>query len=398
MNKALLNKEVQEFLEENYKEDISKILFRGSHFSEVSPQELGVQLKGKKRAEKKLPTWFKTRNIIYPPNINLEQTSSEVTAEYKASLVGGKSLVDLTGGFGIDDYYFSKKLERVVHCELNKELSEIAAHNFEVLDAVNIKVEEGDGLNFLKNSSEKFDWIYVDPSRRDDIGGRVFFLEDCLPNVPENLELIWKKTDQLLIKTSPLLDLQAGKRALDNVQEIHVVAVNNEVKELLWVSKKTFSGPVKIKAVNFRKGKIQTYENFAEADADLSFGHPGHFLYEPNAALMKSGLADALAKELDLVKLHPNSQLYTSHKRKKYFGRTFKVIEVVPFKKKTLKKHLDFSEAHITTRNFPESVDSLRKMLKLKDGGENYLFFTTLSDEKRVMLVCRKVSITPAED
>ena len=390
MNKALLNKEVQEFLEENYKEDISKILFRGSPFPEVSPQELGVQLNGKKRAEKKLPTWFRNRNILYPPNVNLEQTSSEAAAEYKASLVSGKNLVDLTGGFGIDDFYFSKRMSGVVHCELNEEISEIAAHNFTILNVDNVEVVKGDGLEFLKNSSEKFDWCYIDPSRRDDAGGRVFFLEDCLPDVPGNLELIWKKTDHLLVKTSPLLDLQAGLKSLNHVYEIHVVAVNNEVKELLWVSKKGFSGPVKVKAVNLRKERMQIYQNFAEASKDVPIGPPGKFLYEPNAALMKSGLADVMARELGMVKLHPNSHLFTSEDKKEFFGRSFGIIEIVPFKKKLLKKHLNFSEAHITTRNFPEKVASLRKMLKLKDGGDIYLFFTTLSEEEKVVIICRK--------
>lgn len=385
-------------MEENYKEDISKILFRGSPFSEVSVQELGVQLNGKRRAEKKLPTWFKTGNILYPPNLNLEQTSSEATAKYKASLVDGEKLLDITGGFGIDDYYFSKKVKKVVHCEHEDELSNLAAHNFKTLEADNIEVVKGDGLEILQNSSEKFDWIYVDPSRRDDSGGRVFFLEDCLPNLPENLDLIWKHTENLMVKTSPLLDLSAGIRALKNVKEIHVIALKNEVKELIWVSKKGFSGPVLVKAVDIKAEKVETYEKIAKASTNVPYGPPGGYLYEPNAALMKSGLADTLAKELGLVKLHPNSQLYSSNDKKKYFGRIFRIVEVVPYKKKLVKKKLTFSEANITTRNFPQSVDSLRKNLKLKDGGENYLFFTTLAEQQKVVLICKKEKFTPTED
>ena len=221
MNRSLLHKEVQEFLEENYRKEVSKIVFKGSPFPGVSEQELAVQLTGKKKAEKKLPTWFTTRNIIYPPTLNLEQTSSEKTARYKASLMAGDTIVDVTGGFGIDSYFFSKEFKKVVHCELNEELSEVAAHNFGVLEAKNIESYVGDGIEFLENSSEKFDWIYIDPSRRDDAGGRVFQLSDCLPNVPEHLDLLLKKGDNILIKTSPLLDLKAGLREL-RLSLIHI--------------------------------------------------------------------------------------------------------------------------------------------------------------------------------
>lgn len=391
MNKALLHTEVQDFLEENYKEDVSKIVFKGSPFPEVSPQELAVQLTGKKKAEKKLPTWFHTRGIIYPPTLNLEQTSSEKTASYKASLMNGRSIIDITGGFGIDSYFFSKKFDKVVHCELNEELSEMAAHNFKMLGSKNIETYSGDGIDYLKNTTEVFDWIYIDPSRRDEAGGRVFHLSDCLPDVPEHLELLWEKGKNILIKTSPLLDLQAGIRELKNIQEIHVVAVENEVKELLWLLKKNTSEAIRVKTLNFRKKGDQVYENSLNNHESIDLSAPLSYLYEPNAAIMKSGLYDALGKELGLEKLHFNTHLFTSDTLVDYPGRRFKVLEILPYKKKKIKAALKTDKAHVSTRNFPESVAALRKQFKLKDGGETYLFFTTSLNDEKILLVCEKV-------
>ncbi|MCX2837097.1 class I SAM-dependent methyltransferase [Salinimicrobium sp. MT39] len=364
--------------------------FRGSPFEGISTQELLVQLSGKKRAEKKLPLWFKTRGIIYPPNLNLEQTSSEVTAQHKASLVAGTSLADLTGGFGIDSYYFSEKIDKVRHFELNLELQKIAAHNFEILGAKNVISEARDSLDFLKNTSEKFDWLYIDPSRRDEAGGRVFFLSDCLPNVPENLELLQERAGSILIKTSPLLDLQAGLNELQNVQEIHIVAVENDVKELLWILKQNTSESITIKTVNFQKKEKQVFTSTFDNDLPEVYSMPEAYLYEPNAAIMKSGLFGALGNALRLEKLHPNTQLYTSKEPVDFPGRRFKITQILPFRKKQLKKDLQLKKANITTRNFPESVAELRKILKIKEGGDAYLFFTTLQNEEKVVLVCQK--------
>ncbi|WZL88950.1 class I SAM-dependent methyltransferase [Salinimicrobium sp. 3283s] len=364
--------------------------FRGSPFEDLSTQELLVQLSGKKRAEKKLPLWFKTRGIIYPPNLNLEQTSSEVTAQYKASLVAGTSLADITGGFGIDSHYFSEKIDKVWHFELNPELQEIAAHNFEILGAKNVISEARDSLDFLKNTSEKFDWLYIDPSRRDETGGRVFFLSDCLPNVPENLKLLQERAGSILIKTSPLLDLQAGLNELQNVREIHIVAVENDVKELLWILKKKTSESITIKTVNFQKKEKQVFTSTFDNDLPEVYSLPEDYLYEPNAAIMKSGLFGALGNAFGLEKLHPNTQLYTSKEPVYFPGRRFNITRILPFRKKQLKKDLQLKKANITTRNFPESVATLRKLLKIKEGGDAYLFFTTLQNEEKVVLVCQK--------
>lgn len=392
MNAALLNKEVQDYISENYNEDISAIILRGSPFPDVPVQDLATQLVGKKKAEKKLPTWFKTPGIVFPPALNLEQTSSEKTAAYKTSLVNGEHLVDLTGGFGIDSYYFSKRFREVVHCELNASLSPIVTHNFDLLGAENIVVHTGNSLEYLQGTARTFDCIYTDPSRRDDAGGRVFLLSDCMPNIPENLDLLFRKSPQILIKTSPLLDIRAGLSELKEVREIHILAIENDVKELLWVLKTGTADPLKVRTVNFRKnGEDEHFSAEFTPSMEINFSPPLTYLFEPNAAIMKSGLSNSLGKELDLLKLHPNSQLFTSEELKQFPGRRFEILKTLPYHKKKLRKSLDLEQANITTRNFPLSVESLRKQLKIGDGGEYYLFFTTLHNEEKVCVVCRKV-------
>ncbi len=390
MNKNLLHKEVQEFLEQNYQEEISKIIFKGSPFSGITSQELAVQLSGKKKAEKKFPTWFCSRGIIYPPTINLEQTSSEKTADYKASLVKGNSLVDLTGGFGIDSFSFSKNFKKVIHCEINQDLSEIAAHNAILLGKQNLDFHLGDGINYLKSSSNMFDWIYIDPSRRAHSGGRVFQLSDCLPDVPSHLELLFEKAKRIFIKTSPLLDLQAGIKELKNVSEIHVVAVDNEVKELLWILEKDSSKKIRIKTLNFSNKGNQEFETIWRSEDKVGLSRPLSYLYEPNAAIMKSGKFETLGKTFHLFKLHANTHLFTSEELKDFPGRRFKIEQMLPYKKKAVKDAVKEGKAHVTTRNFPESVATIRKKLSLREGGDTYLFFTTLENNEKVVLMCTK--------
>lgn len=392
MNKALLNKEVQDFIREHYKEDISRIVFSGSPFNEITVQELATQLLGKKKAAKKLPTWFNTDGIIYPPALNLEQTSSEKTAAYKASLTKGNVLIDLTGGFGIDAFFFSKNFTRVVHCEQNDILSEIVRHNNGVLNKKNIETYIGDSIDFLQHTSESFDWIYIDPSRRNESGGRVFLLSDCLPDVPDHLELLFRKALNIMVKTSPLFDIHAGLTELRNVRQIHVIAVDNEVKELLWILEKEFGGEPEIVTANLRNnGKDQYFTAPFDQNTEFSFNSPLTYLYEPNAAIMKSGQFNAVGKDGDFYKLHPNSQLFTSEVLKSFPGRRFEIQQTLPFHKKKLRKLLDLKQANITTRNFPLTVENLRKQLKITDGGDDYLFFTTLEGEEKVCLVCKKV-------
>ena len=393
MNKYILNTGVQVFISNNLNADILSVLLAKPHFEGLSQKELAEQIEAKKKCKNKLPAWYNTPNIYYPKKLHIEQSSSEITAKYKAGIVSGKLLLDLTGGIGVDSYYFSDTIDEVVHCEWNKELHEIATYNYGILKRSNIHTHHIDGLSFLENTELHFDWIYLDPSRRDDSKKKVFQLSDCTPDISKNLELILKKGAHVLLKTSPLLDIASGMQELKNVREIHIVAVNNEVKELLWIlDAKTPVTPVSIKTINIAKGGNEVFDFLllAERDAKTNYSSPMKFLYEPNAAIMKSGAFKIIGNTYGVMKLHEHSHLYTSSVLVDFPGRAFEIIKQVPYNKNAL-KDLSIEKANITTRNFPESVATIRKRFKISDGGEVFLFFTTNMLGKRIVLQCKKV-------
>lgn len=392
MNKNILKTGVQSFIKNNYDTDIVSVLLSKPHFPEISQQELAQQLQGKKKAKEKLPTWFKTPGIYYPKKVNLEQTSSEKTAEYKADLVSGKQLADLTGGFGVDTYFFNRKIPFVTHCEIDPELHEIVSQNATSLGIDNVDFRCEDGIEFLRNTSQEFDWIYIDPSRRDESKNKVFQLTDCRPNVVTHLDLLLSKAGAVMIKTSPLLDLSAGLRELMQVNEIHIIAVNNEVKELLWILEKdNIVSDIKIRAVNFVKNGQEVFEfdRREEKSSTCSYTHPQTYLYEPNSAILKAGGFRSLCKAFIVNKLHEHSHLYTSESLLPFPGRVFKVIETIPFSNKSMKRFKG-TKANVSTRNFPESVAGIRKKFQLKDGGNIYLFFTTNKNDQRIVIQCTK--------
>jgi hypothetical protein len=384
-----LNPEIQQFINANTGQDVSKLALQKNPFPNSSWIEIINQIAAKSKAKDKLPTWFSTANIIYPAKISIEQASSEKTALYKAGLVSGKSLIDLTGGFGVDDYYFSKQVGKVIHCEINSELSEIVKHNFEMLDAANIECISGDSEMILKDLNQQFDWIYIDPSRRNDAKGKVFMLRDCLPNVPDLFDFYFGYAENILIKTAPILDISAGISELKNVKRIHIAAVENEVKELLWEIKKGFSGAIEIKTINIQSSN--EIFNFVWDESALPvFGLPRKYLYEPNSAIMKSGGFDAIGVHFNLEKLHPHSHLYTADEKIDFPGRVFEIRNIVPYQKSAMKL-LENKKANITTRNFPDSVETIRKKWKIKDGGDQYCFFTTDQNNHKIVLICTKI-------
>ncbi len=388
MNTAILNKEVQDFIK-NFKGDYNRLAFSKSPFPNILPQELIRQIKGYSKIKNKLPTWAKCTDIIFPPSINLEQSSSEITASYKASLVTGDTLADLTGGFGVDTYYFSKSFNQVDYFEVNQDLFEITTHNFKQLDVKNITCNPKDGLqNLLKT---KYDVVYIDPSRRHTSKGKVFFLSDCLPNVPKNINTIIKDTKTVLVKTSPMLDISIGIEELKYAQDLHIIAVNNEVKELVWLLKKKRTTDLVIHTVNFTKTTLQKQHFIFSETASVTYSTPDLYLYEPNASILKSGKQDLLCNNYKVKKLHRHSHLFTSNKLVDFPGRRFKIVMTKPYKKKIIGKILNNKKANISIRNFPESVAEIRKKWKILDGGTTYLFFTTLVDSSKVVLVCEKV-------
>lgn len=396
LNKAILRTEVQEFINAHLKSDLPQLILKGSPFGDVPIQELASQIETKRKAEKKIPFWFTTENIIYPKSLNLEQTSSQITAKYKAEHIKGATLIDLTGGFGIDSFFFAENFAEVTHCELNAELSEIAKHNFPYLsEKENIEFYPGNGIDYLRNSNQVFDWIYIDPSRRDDVGRKVFKLQDCEPDILQHLDLLLKHSRHgIFMKTSPLLDLSLGLKELNHqVQEIQVIAVNNDVKELLWkITSEKNENQLPITCVNFSKDKKQVFqENFyAQNDAKVNYAEPLQYLYEPNSAILKAGFFNSVVKQFSLQKIARHTHLYTSEEKIDFPGRIFHVQKVIPFQKKELKK-LAIQKANVTTRNFPWSVEQIRKKFSLKEGGNTYLFFTQTVENKKIIVICEKV-------
>ena len=390
MNPHILHTEVQDYINLNLKADITKLVLKGSPFENVSIQEIAEQIIAKNKCEKKLPTWHETKNIYYPNKLNIEQTSSEITANYKSHLVAGNSLIDLTGGFGVDTYYFSKQLNNITYCELNDNLFEIVDYNKKQLKVPNIKTYLGDGIAFL-NTQQQFDWIYADPSRRNDLKERVFLLEDCLPNIPEHLENLFEKSAHILLKISPILDISSAINELKFVKEIHIVAVKNEVKELLFILEKNYSDSIKIQTVNFKTNRNQYFNFEFQEDAYASYSEPKKYVYEPNAAILKAGAFNQVSEQLNIDKLHQHSHVYTSDELIPFPGRRFKINHCVSYDRKLLKRLIPSLKANITTRNFPETVAQIRKKTKMKDGGNQYLFFTTDLNENHIVLITEKV-------
>ncbi|MDO4728201.1 MAG: class I SAM-dependent methyltransferase [Bacteroidota bacterium] len=390
---SILNSEIQKFINQNLKNDFHQLSLKKNPFPEIDYRLILQQIESKNKAKTKIPTWYNTENLIYPEKISLEQCSSEATARYKSSFLAGKKLIDLTGGMGVDTYFLSHNFENVFHCEHNRTLSEITSLNFKTLNAHNIQCFAKDGIGLLEQLNQKFDWIYIDPSRRDDAKRKVFLLEDCIPNVVEQQEKLFRYTDKILIKLSPMYDITTGVRELKNIKNIHIVALHNEVKEVLFeLDKLVINKSVKIITANIEERNTQLFESTIEANqtAQIHYTLPLAYLYEPNVAVMKSQCFSALGKHYNLAKLHPNSHLYTHNDSFDFVGKVYKINEQITYNKHNIKALIG-SKAVVKTRNFPESVEQLRKKWKIKEGSEQYYFFTTDINEQKIVLICQKI-------
>ena len=395
LNLKILETEVQNFVQEHLNHNLAELSLKGSPFEGIKTAELMNQIQGKLKCKKKLPKWFKTMQILYPNKLNIEQSSSELTANYKSKLIKGESLVDITGGFGVDSYYFSKKIKRIINCEIDGGLSKIASHNFKNLKATNIETIAKDGILFLSESTHIFDWIYIDPSRRDEAKNKRFFIEDCHPNVAQHLDLFFKRSNRILIKLSPMLDIKAALRALPNTKEIHVVAIKNEVKELLFVLEKGFTKEVSIEAINLNTLQPNFKFKFSEENKALvNYRNPFKYLYEPNLAILKAGAFKTVALRFELEKIGQHTHLYTSTKRIENFpGEIYCINEILPYKKGRIRKKLKGIKGNLKTRNYPQTVAKIKKDLNIIDGGNQYIFFTSSETEKQVLL-CSKLNPT----
>lgn len=392
MDSTFSDPKVREFIVANTGADVSRLALQKNPFPDIDYAALLNQVAARSRAETKLPTWFRNSEVVYPSKVSVEQTSSEKTAQYKSELVSGQNLIDLTGGFGVDDFYFAKKFGKVVHCEINAELSGIAAHNFGVLGVKNIECIAGDGTGTLKSANAKFDWIYIDPSRRSNAKGKVFMLKDCLPDVPAMLSDYFLFSDRIMVKTAPILDISAGLLELEHVEAIHIVAIDNEVKELLWLLKRGYSGVVQVIAANCKRDATEMFTTTVTANSAATYGLPKKYLYEPNAAIMKTGAFDEVSARFEIDKLHRHSHLYTSeHLIENFPGRIFLIDEHFAYNKFQMKQFLEKRKANVAIRNFPLTVDALRSKWKIATGGVVYSFFTTDLNDSKIVLLCTKL-------
>lgn len=387
MNNKLLAKAVQDYISTNLNADVNQIALAKSPFEGITAAELATQITAKKKSEKKLPTWFNTQGIYYPPVLSIEQTSSEITAKYKSKLAKGNTLIDITGGFGIDSYYFSKKVKAVTHCEINPELSAIAKHNAQALQATNIEFKAEDGIAYVMASGASFDTIYVDPARRAE-KGKVFMLKDCTPDIASNLDALLEKSSRIIVKTAPLLDISAGLSELKHVSEIHVVSVKNECKELLWIIDKAYNDDTKIIAITLNN-EIEKDFSFYRSSSNGSIQfidhlNTGDYLYEPDAALLKSGAFNLIGTTYNLLKLHPQTQLFSSTIVNQDFpGRIFK-IEVV-LTTAALKKQENL-KGNVIVRNYPAKPEDLVKKYKIKADQNQFLIFTKVGNGENIVV------------
>ena len=360
--------------------------------------ELVRQIQARQKARTKLPTWADNQDLIFPPALSVEQASSERTATYKAALVAGAArLADLTGGFGADAAHFAAVVPHVDYVERDARLSEVVRYNLAQLRIDNVAVHTADAAAFLRSTSQSFDWLYLDPARRDQRGGKIFRLADCEPDVPRLLPLLLRHAPRILLKTSPMLDIELAVQELKHVRRLWVVAVDNEVKEVLYeLGAEAAVDPERL-AVNLRRDGTQQefrLNRAREARAVPRYAEAQQYLYEPNAAILKAGAFKSIGSAFELIKLHQHSHLYTNTELRVDFpGRIFRILATEKADGPTLKAYLGpEGRAHVTTRNFPESVADFRRHTGIREGGDIYLFATTDLRGRLVVLVCEKIS------
>ena len=389
----MLNQATKEFIKAHRNNDPRELALKAKRYPDVDMREAVTQIEGWQTAREKLPTWAATEGIIYPPRISMEQCSSEATALYKASITAGESFADLTGGFGIDCSYMARRFKQATYIERNTLLCSIAKENFALLGLDHIKTINANSEEILPNLPQQ-GWIFIDPARRDSAGRKVFALNDCEPDITLLEEMLIQKADKVIVKCSPMLDITAARRELHRIEAIHIVALNNECKELLFILGKEHCDEIPVTCANIHKGTTEIFRFTTDEEENSTTSYTdsiGKYLYEPNAAVQKSGCTHTLSQRFCMSKLHPNSQLYTADALTKEFpGRIFCVEKVSGFSKNEIKELQAMGQANITVRNFPESVQQLRKKLKLADGGDNYIFATTTNSGK-FLILCKKV-------
>lgn len=392
-----MNQATIDFIREHAEADVRQLALQGTKNPEVNLTFALEQIAGRQKAKTKLPTWAATDGIIYPPHLSMEQCSSEQTARYKANIAGkGALMVDLTAGFGVDMAFVSPNYRRAIHVEQQTSLCAISSENFKLLGLNHIEVVCADGVDYL-HQLDHADLIFLDPARRDDHGARTYGIADCTPNVLELRDELLQKADRVMLKLSPMLDWRKAVEDLGNVNEVHIVSVDNECKELLLILSKE-KKPLKLFCVN----NDQVFEVsddvtggrfFCDIAGGVTKEPSPCYIFEPNVSIMKAGCFALLEQRFKVAQLDKNSHLFVSDSDISNFpGRRFLIEKTTSMNKRELKAALaGIDKANITVRNFPMSVAELRKRLKLKEGGDLYLFATTIAGHQHQLFLCRKI-------
>ncbi len=398
-----LNKKELLFIKNNFLEDTDKLLLK---YHKESVDEIDYlycinQIKLRRKFANKFPSFVLRKDFLFPLSLNLEQSSSEYTAAYKSMLLKqGETLLDLTSGFGIDDIYFSKKAKRIVCVEQNKMLVDLLSYNFECLQTKNYFCVNADSEEYLL-SAENFDVIYLDPARRDENKNKVFEIEASQPNVLKLIDVLRSKAKRIILKLSPMVDIKQIEKSFENISDIHIVSLKNECKETLVeivnheVEEINYHC-VDIKSLSFENddfflcfNKLSQRDNKLSQRDNFLNQRLFKYLYEPNVSILKLGRFEALIEKYGFKKLHRHSHLFTSENLIENFeGRSFEVLEQRNASPKVLK---DIKQANITVRNFPQTVKEIRNKTKIKEGGELYLFFTTIGNEEKICILCKKI-------
>ncbi|MDR1983451.1 MAG: SAM-dependent methyltransferase [Prevotellaceae bacterium] len=390
-----INEQTLNFIEQHIDDNSHLLALTVKQNSETDIHFALEQIAARQRAKEKLPAWYRNYKLIFPPQVSVEQCSSEATAAYKAELCKGEKFADLTGGFGVDFSFIAQNFNHSFYVEKDEYIAKIAGYNFDVLGLKNIEIINCDSSEFLANAAN-IDCIYIDPSRRNTNNKKEILLENCSPNVLEIKNILLQKSKNVLIKLSPVFDIAELLRKFDSISQIHIVAVRNECKELLVrLDKKCNESDMEIICVNITNNGRQIFSFNPNDEKNIEYNfvqNPQRYLYEPNASVQKSGGFKSFAQKFNLCALNVNSKIYTSDILINDFcGRIFTVEKVIPFNKNELANNLkNIKKANITVRNFPLSVDELRKKLGIAEGGDIYLFATTLFNCSKVIIQCSK--------
>lgn len=383
-----------QFVQDHLKEDPAHLLLRQKTAPGIDLKIAARQIAMRQKAAKKLPFWAGYPSIIFPPSLSMEQCSSELTAGYKSQLVQGKTFIDLTGGFAVDTFYIGKEFKEITYLERQQELVELARHNLSRLlkgQEIKLSLVHGESVQFIEKTSAKYDVLFVDPARRGSGNQKMYQLKDLEPDVSQNWDLFRDKAKVILIKASPMLDIQAALKELPEINQVHVVAVKNEVKELLFL----YNGknePLKVVATELGRNSAQQFSFTLEEETNalVNYSLPQKFLVLPFSCILKAGAFKSFGKELGLSKLHPHTHLYTGNEISGPInGRVFEVLEELKLDKKVLKKRFPDRKVNVLTRNFPSKPDQIKKRYKLKDGGDEYLIACTLMDGQTAVLRCK---------